>query len=256
MRETALPAKRHADLLQLLQARGQMSVHELAGYFDISADTVRRDLDLLAAQGLLTRTHGGAVAITALVHRDSTFMQRLATNVAGKRAIATAAVRLIEDGETLIINGGSTTRAFGSLLDRNSLTIVTNNLSLPAVLPVETVRDLYMLGGRYKADAQVTLGPVSASGVPISVDSAIIGVGGITAKEGLTTTVLEEASMIAAMMDAARRTIVLADASKLDKHSFAHIASLSAMQILVTDAAPAPDLASALAEAGVQVIVA
>ena len=254
--ENALPAKRHAELLQLLLSRGQMSVRELAAYFEISDDTVRRDLDLLASQGLLTRTHGGAVAITALVHRDSTFMQRMGTRTQEKKRIADAAIELIEDGETLLINGGSTTRLFAAQLRRRNITVVTNNLSVPGTLPAEVARDVYILGGHYKEDAQVTIGPVVASGVPISVDTAIIGVGGITTREGLTTTVLEEASMIASMIAVARRTIVLADASKLGKCSFAQIGPLSSMQILISDSAPDQELTKALPEAGVQLILA
>src|SRR5262252_5366825 len=116
MRESALPAKRHLELVQLIRNRGQVTVNELASYFDVSGDTVRRDLDLLASQGLLKRTHGGAVAIDNLVQRDSTFMQRMSTRVPSKKRIARAASQLIGDGETLLLNGGSTTRLFAAEL--------------------------------------------------------------------------------------------------------------------------------------------
>jgi DeoR/GlpR family transcriptional regulator of sugar metabolism len=254
-RKSALPAQRQSEVVRLLEIKGQMSVSEISDYFDISEDTVRRDLDALAQKGALTRTHGGAVTITALVHRDSPFLQRLNTRTAEKQRIAKAAAALISGGETLLINGGSTTRLFAAELNQQYLTVVTNNLSVPGVLSTELIRDVYVMGGQFRSEAQVTIGPILAAGTQISVDSAIIGVGGITAREGLTTTVLEEASMIAAMM-AARRTIVLADSSKLGKHSFAQIAGLSAMQILVTDAEPAEELAAALKEAGVQLVVA
>src|SRR6202011_4269507 len=129
MRENVLPAKRHLELLGLVRARGQMTVNELSGHFAVSGDTVRRDLDLLASQGLLKRTHGGAVAMDNLVHQDSTFMQRMSTRVPAKRRIARAASRLIGDGETLLINGGSTTKIFAAeLVNRRKLTVVTNNL--------------------------------------------------------------------------------------------------------------------------------
>jgi DeoR/GlpR family transcriptional regulator of sugar metabolism len=232
-----------------------MTVHELAGCFEVSGDTIRRDLDHLAAQGLLERTHGGAVAFENLVHRDSPFNQRMGRQVSAKKRIAKAACGLIKDGETLLVNGGSTTRFFAAELKRRNLTIVTNNLSVPAAVPVECVRDVYLLGGQYKGDALVTVGPVLTSGVSITVDSAIIGVGGITVREGLTTTVLEEATMIAAMMAAARRTIVLADASKLGERVFAHIAPLDRIQVLVTNEEPPPDLREALNAARVNVII-
>ena len=258
IRENVLPAKRHVELVQLIRARGQMTVNDLASHFAVSGDTVRRDLDLLADQGLLKRTHGGAVAMDNLVHQDSTFTQRMGTRVPAKRRIARAASRLIGDGETLLINGGSTTKFFaGELVERRNLTVVTNNLGLPSTLPADCFSNVYVLGGEYKADAQVTVGPVGfVSAGSISVDSAVIGVGGVTVKEGLTTTVLEECSMILAMICAARRTIVLADASKFGHSSFAHIAPLTRIEVLVTDEPPPADLAQALREARVEVIVA
>jgi DeoR/GlpR family transcriptional regulator of sugar metabolism len=182
----------------------------------------------------------------------------MSTRIPAKRRIARAASRLIGDGETLLINGGSTTKIFAAeLVNRRKLTVVTNNLGIPATLPVDCFRNVYLLGGEYKGDAQVTVGPVGfVSAGSISVDSAVIGVGGIAVKEGLTTTVLEECSMILAMINAARRTIVLADASKFGHSSFAHIAPLGRIQIFVTDETPPSDLAQALEEARVEVIVA
>ena len=256
IRDGVLPAKRHAELLMLLRARGQMTVNELACHFDVSGDTIRRDLDLLDSQGLLERTHGGAVAYENLVHRDSTFNQRMGRQISAKKRIARAAAGLIKDGETLLVNGGSTTRFFAAELTRRNLTIVTNNLSVPSTVPAGCVRDVYLVGGQYKGDALVTVGPVLMSGVSITVDSAVIGVGGITVAEGLTTTVLEEATMIASMITAARRTVVVADASKFGNRVFAHIAPLDRIEILVTDEEPPGDLRDALNAARVKVVVA
>jgi DeoR family transcriptional regulator, fructose operon transcriptional repressor len=258
IRENVLPAKRHLELVELVRARGQMTVNELSSHFGVSGDTVRRDLDLLASQGLLKRTHGGAVAMDNLVHQDSTFMQRMSTRVPEKRRIARAASQLISDGETLLINGGSTTRLFAAeLSSKRNLTIVTNNFTVPTTLAAECVRDVYVLGGQYKGDAQVTIGPVGfVSAGSITVDSAVIGIGGITVQEGLTTTVLEEASVILGMINASRRTIVLADASKLGHSTFAQIAPLERIGILVTDEEPPSELAQALKEARVELIIA
>src|SRR5260221_2908642 len=144
-RKTALPAKRQTELVELLQIRGQMLVADIAEYFQVSEDTVRRDLDSLAERGALTRTHGGAVAITALVHRDSPFLQRLNCRTAEKQRIAKAAVALIEDGETLLINGGSTTRFFATELTQPNLTIVTNNLANSGAASNELDAEIYLL---------------------------------------------------------------------------------------------------------------
>jgi DeoR/GlpR family transcriptional regulator of sugar metabolism len=254
-RKNALPAKRQTELVELLQARGQMLVADIAEYFQVSEDTVRRDLDSLAERGALTRTHGGAVAITALVHRDSPFLQRLNTRTAEKQRIAKAAVALIGDGETLLINGGSTTRFFAAELNQPNLTIVTNNLSIPGAISAELGAEIYLLGGQFRAGPQVTIGPVAPAGINVVVDTAIIGIGGLTAREGLSTTILEEASMIAAMIGAARRTIVLADSTKLGKHSFAQIGPLTSIQLLVTDSEPPSELRTALEDAGAEIVL-
>jgi DeoR/GlpR family transcriptional regulator of sugar metabolism len=254
--DPALPAQRHRALLRLLRARGQVSVKVLSRHLEISEDTVRRDLALLAKRGLLTRTHGGAVALERPVDRDATFTQRMSARIAEKRRIARAARRLIGAGETLALNGGSTTRYFAEQLDQDDLTIVTNNLSVPAALPDACARKVYVLGGRYERQTQATLGPVALSGLGLRVDCAVIGVGGISACDGLSTSLFEEALGAAGMMAAAQRTMVLADASKWGIKAFTCIGPLKGVQVLVTDQRPTGELAQALEKARVEVVVA
>jgi DeoR family fructose operon transcriptional repressor len=250
----ALPAKRHSDLLELIRHRGQMTVRELSFCLQVSGDTVRRDLDLLARQGLLTRTYGGAVANHSVILSDSTPTRRIDLWHSAERAIARAASRLITDRETLLVNGGSTTTIFAAELASENITVVTNNLEVPAVAPAQC--DVHVLGGRYRRDSRETLGPLLLSGISIAVDTAIIGVGGVTVELGLTTALLEEALTATAMIEAANRTIVVAEASKFGQRYFAQIAPLVSIDILVTDSEPPSDLARALAKAQVQVIVA
>ena len=156
---------------------------------------------------------------------DTPFAQRLNARKEAKARIGARAARLIADEETLLINGGSTVLALAAALGgRRGLTVVTNNLSLPAVLPPQAVDAVYMLGGEVRQSLQVTLGPVGFAGAgSISADTAVLGVGGLSAA-GLSTTRLNEATMLAAMVAAARRTIVLADSAKLGKDSFVRIA--------------------------------
>ncbi len=253
----ALPAGRRSALIRFVLERGQATVLELCQRFQVSPDTIRRDLELLARRGLLSRTHGGAVAAEPLVGADAPFTSRLNVNRDAKLRIARAAAHLIADGETLIVNGGSTTLAFARELGTmNGLTVVTNNLGLPAVLPPNAVRDIYLLGGQVRIESQVTLGQVAFAGTgSIHADTAVIGVGGIS-PAGLSTTLLAEASMIAAMIAASRRAVVLADASKFDHNAFAHIAPLGPKQTLVSDKPPPLELAQALTDAGVDMIVA
>ena len=252
-----LPAKRRSELLRLVKARGQVMVTELAALFDVSLDTVRRDLDALAQAGSLTRTHGGAVATETLVVWDTPLSQRQNTHKTAKRRIGSRAAELILDGETLFVNGGSTTLAFAQSLQlRRNLTVITNNLLVPAAVPAQAVSSVYVLGGHYRAEQQVTIGAVGFVGVgSINADTAIIGVGGITGKGGLSTSQLAEAEMMAKMIELARRVIVLADASKFGYNAFAHLAALDRVDVLVTDADPPADITVVLDEAKVELLV-
>ncbi len=253
----SLPARRRSELVKVAKTRGSITVTEVANEFAVSADTIRRDLDYLSSRGLLMRTHGGAVPVDGFLDRDAPVTMRVNARAAEKARIAKAAATLIVDGETLIVNGGSTTRAFaGELGALRNLTIVTNNLGLPAVVPPNASRGVYLLGGQVRQELQVTIGAVGfADAGPISADTAIIGVGGVSLR-GISTTLLEESKMISAMMASVRRVIVLADAAKFGATHFAHIAALDRVHLLVTDAHPPAELAAALEEAEVEVIVA
>jgi DeoR family fructose operon transcriptional repressor len=257
LRDGSLPARRRFELMRLAQRQGQLSVAELAAQFGVSADTIRRDLDLLSVRGLVRRTHGGAVPADHLVEGGASSNNRIGSRIAEKTRIAQCASELIQDGESLILSGGSTTRLFAfELAEKRELTVVTNALGIPAALPRRAVRDIVVLGGEYRAESNVTVGSVTfCGGVAVSADTAIIGVGGIT-QDGLFTGLLQEAKMTASMIGAARRTIVLADSTKFNQQLLGHIASLEEIDILVTDAEPPRELFRAMEQLGVQVQVA
>ena len=121
MRDGSLPARRRFELIRLAQRQGQLSVAELSSQFGVSADTIRRDLDLLSVRGLVRRTHGGAIRADDLVQSQSPFAQRIGLRIAEKTRIAQCAAVLIQDGESLIINGGSTTRSSPSNWQRKRI---------------------------------------------------------------------------------------------------------------------------------------
>src|SRR3984893_11793161 len=255
IRDGSLPARRRFELIRLAQRQGQLSVVELSSQFGVSADTIRRDLDLLSVRGFVRRTHGGAVPADYLAQGASS-AQRNGARIAEKTRIAQCASELIQDGESLILNGGSTTRLFAfELAGKKDLTVVTNALGIPAALPRQAVRDIVVLGGEYRAESHITVGLVAFCGaVAVSADSAVIGVGGVTQK-GLFAGLLQEATMTASMIAAARRTIVLADSTKFNHKLLGHIAALGQVDILVTDAEPPNELCRVLEECEVQVLV-
>ncbi|MBV9452327.1 MAG: DeoR/GlpR transcriptional regulator [Streptosporangiaceae bacterium] len=253
-----LPGRRRALLTAYVDDHGQATVTELADTFGVSADTVRRDLDWLAKHGAVSRTYGGAVAVAGLATADSSFSDRSSVHREEKQRIAAAAAQRIADGETVIINGGTTTLAVAAALRvRRDLTIVTNNLRVPPALPAGSVRDVYLLGGSCRLTSHVTIGPVAFPGTEgISADVAVIGVGGVSASAGLTTTNLSEAQMMAQMIESAQRTMVVVDSAKFGRNCFAHIVRLEVVDMLVTDRQPDDALTEALSSAGVEMVVA
>jgi len=255
--DLALPAVRRAEMLGLVKQLGQITVNEMSARFDVSLDTIRRDLDTLADQGLISRTHGGAMPVDRMASADSPFEQRIDAQQVAKTNIGRAAARLISSGETLIVNGGSTALAFARCLgDLQRLTIVTNNLSLPGTIPANAVSSLYLLGGEIRGGARITLGPVGFVGTrQIIADTAVIGIGGIT-EDGVSTSQIEEATMMAGMIAAARRTIMIADKTKFGRLGFAVVAPLDQLDVLVTDEEPGGELKAALEVAGVRIVVA
>ena len=253
----ALPALRQSRLAALVREHGQMTVTELVRQFGVSRDTIRRDLQALEQRGLLVRTHGGAIPSDDLVMREVSLTQRMDAHVGAKIRIGRAAATLIRDGETLIVNGGSTTYYFAAeVTDRRQLMVVTNNLRIPPALPERSMRAIYVLGGTYWSSPQVTIGAIGfPSTAQISADTAVIGVTGLSAA-GFSIARLEEAALSSSMIKVARRTVVLADRSKFGVDAFAHVAGFADVEYLVTDAAPPPEIAAALEQAGVQVLVA
>jgi len=261
-RSARFPASRQADLASFVAEKGQVTVADLATRFDVSPDTIRRDLDQLDADGILIRTHGGAVSLSAVPRADTGVDVRMRLQTSAKDRIGALAASLVTDGTVLMINAGTTSLSMARhLKDQRELTIATNNLRIPAEISPKVCRDLYLFGGSVRLGAQAVVGPLSfrADGntgdIDIKCDLAVIGVGAISAS-GYTTSHLAEAVMMGQMMRRATRVIVLADSSKFGRQLFAQISTLDAGDVLVTDQQPPQDLQAALDENGVQVLVA
>jgi DeoR family glycerol-3-phosphate regulon repressor/DeoR family fructose operon transcriptional repressor len=260
-RQRHLPAGRKAQLAAYVAETGQVTVGELAERFGVSIDTVRRDLDQLAAEGSLVRTYGGAVSLSTVTRAtDRAVDQRLSVQEQEKEKIAAMAAALVQDGSTIMINGGTTTLALARTLGQHrDLTVATNNLLVPGALPATAVRDIYIFGGAVRALTLATIGPVSfrantGADLDISCDLALIGVGAVAAEAGYTTSNLAEAAMMQEMISRAARVAILADSSKFGRRLFAQVSELGAADYLITDAVPPPDLRDALEASGVELV--
>ncbi|MBU4336628.1 MAG: DeoR/GlpR family DNA-binding transcription regulator [Actinobacteria bacterium] len=256
-----LPAGRKAELAAYVVEAGEVTVARLAEHFEVSPDTIRRDLDQLDADGVLIRTHGGAVSPVALPRPEFGLDVRLRLHADAKETIGRLAATLVQDGDALMLNAGTTTLAVArNLRERHDLTIATNSLRLPAEVVPSMIRDLYIFGGSVRLTAQGTVGPlqipIAATGGDLGIrcDLTLVGVGAVDPASGYSTSNLAEAVMMGEMMARGTRVAVLADSSKFGRRLFAQIAELDRADYLVTDSPPPAALATALERAGVQVL--
>jgi DeoR family fructose operon transcriptional repressor len=256
--------ERHQKIGEEIGLQGRVTVTELSERFGVTAETVRRDLDHLERRGVLLRVHGGAVAGSKTSLAESTVAVRADKSRDAKLLIARAALGMI--GETfrgsILLDAGTTTGALAELLvDWNPshghpLTIITNSVPIAALLHLNPAIELHLLGGSVRG---ITSAAVGASTIEqldrLRPDIAFIGTNGVSAGFGLSTPEEREAAVKAAMIRRSRRTVVLADSSKLDEEALYRFAELRDLDTLVSDVDPAGTLSAALDAAGVEVIV-
>lgn len=256
--------ERHARILEELDAAGRVSVAGLSRVLDVTGETIRRDLDALEDAGVLRRVHGGAVRRGSAVELG--LPERQQRNSAAKRAIARAALALIPTTvpASIALDAGSTTAELAELLagwrPRSAdgvLDVITHAIPLIGVLQANPALAVHAVGGVVRPTTSAAVGAVTIEGFArVRPDLAFVGANGLSAGFGLSTPDEREAAVKAAIVRSARRTIALVDASKHGDESLIRFAELADIDTLVTDAAPAPELAAALAAAEVQVVVA
>jgi DeoR family transcriptional regulator of aga operon len=258
--------RRWNDLLELLAADGQVSVEQVARALKVSAATVRRDLDDLAAQQMLTRVRGGAVA--QAVTYDLPLRYKSERHPTEKQRIAAMAVSMVRAGQVVGLNGGTTTtevaRALAVRPDLQSggpllpaVTVVTNALNIATELAVRQNIKLVATGGVARPQSYELTGPL-ATGVleQVTLDVAILGVDGIDSRVGATAHHEGEASINRLMTQRAAKVIIAADSSKAGRRAFARICSAAEVDVLVTDDGIDDAQAAELSEAGVDVVLA
>ncbi len=218
-----------------VQSNTRASVHKLCELFGVSESTVRRDLNELEKRQLLKRTHGGAVCLES-VGFEPTYSEKEDQYREEKQSIAERAAALIEDGDSLIIDSGTTTLYLVPHLARfKHLTVVTNSVHLLQQLSIYPGITLMATGGTLRPNTMALVGPVAEQFLSrIRVDKAFIATNGIEKSMGLTTPNITEASVKERMMQVAEQVFVLADHSKVGRVSFARFGSLSDIDGCIT----------------------
>ncbi len=247
--------ERFSTILEQLACNGSASVEQLSELLGVSGATVRRDLKQLSEQHLLARTHGGAVVQE--VSYELPVRYRSERRSAQKRRIGQTAAGLVPEGGVVGITGGTTTsEAARALANRTQLTIVTNALNIAAELAIRPSLSLIVTGGKARSSSFELVGPIAEQTLSgYHLDIALLGVDGIDASAGCTTHDDVESRTNAALIKQAKRTVVVADSSKLGKIAFATICPLAAVDTLITDSdADSAELVR-LQEAGLDVRV-
>jgi DeoR family transcriptional regulator of aga operon len=248
-------AERLSLILEAVAADGRVDVAALAGRFGVSAATVRRDLQILDGQRMLTRTHGGAVAHDVLYELPLRY--KAARHQSEKRRIAAAAAMRVSDGTVVGLTGGTTTTEVArAILDRRGLTVVTNALNIAGELAIRTDVKLVVTGGTARPESYELVGPVAEQALErLNIGLAFVGVDGIAVEAGLTTHHEVEAHTNRIMIERARHALVVADGSKLGRVAFAQICPLDAVDELITDDAADPSIVRELTNAGLPVTI-
>lgn len=251
--------ERQQAIARLVNQRGRMSVNQLAREYDVTTETVRRDLSMLERMGLVRRVHGGVVPPASLSLIEAGLRERDQVNPERKERIARAALeQLPSSGGTILLDAGTTTSRFAGLLPPDhELTVVTHGVPIAARLAGQRQIDLRLLPGRVRRTTQAAVGADTVAALSqLRVDVGFLGTNGVTAEHGLTTPDPDEAAVKRALIASARRVVALADASKFGVETAVRFAAAGEIDVLVTDSDVSSADRRALTKAGVEVVVA
>lgn len=246
-------ADRLSSILDELSSGGSVRVAELSDRFGVSVATIRRDLELLEEQRLVSRVHGGAVARGLLYELPLRY--KVARNQDEKRRIALAAAALVEEGSTVGLTGGTTTTEVARALSEvPDLTIVTNALNIASELAIRSNLKLVVPGGVARSASYELVGPIAESALGgLNLDVVFVGVDGIAPQQGLTTHHEVEAYTNRVLIQRAARSIAVADSSKLGRVAFARICDADEVDGLISDAEADREVIDAFEAVGIDV---
>jgi DeoR family transcriptional regulator of aga operon len=252
-----LVEERRRRILELLDKQERATVEELSERFDVSSVTIRGDLDTLADAGAIVRSHGGA--LKHLDQQDAPIAVKETLHHGEKVRIGHAAARLIREGETIILDSGTTTAEIArqlKFLKLKSLTVITNALNIAMELASLPHIRVIMIGGILRQMSYSTVGPQAEQILrALNADRLFLGVDGLDPEIGLTTPDVLEAQLNGLMIQVSREVTAVADSSKFHKRSLSRIADLSDVQRIITDDGADPKLVAALRGRNIEVMV-
>lgn len=247
--------ERQQDILRRARQAGRVDVVTLAEALDVTTETIRRDLTVLERAGVLRRVHGGAIPVERLGFEPAVAARDLVLTAEKERIAKAALAELPEDGAVIIDAGTTTGRLAEAIPADRELTVVVNSPPLATVLASRPNLTVVMLGGRVRGRTLATVDDAALRPLArLNVDVAFLGSNGVSVERGLTTPDPSEAAVKRAMVAAARRTVLLADHSKVGDVHFAAFATLSEVDVVITDTGLPDRQAAELRAAGPEVI--
>ncbi|MBA3447405.1 MAG: DeoR/GlpR transcriptional regulator [Pseudaminobacter sp.] len=249
-------SKRHGEILRLVQEAGTISIADLAARLGVSLETVRRDVKPLTSDGSVLKMHG-AIGLPSLAG-EAPFERRMRENSAAKRAVAKLVAGTIADGQSIMLDTGTTTSFLArELLGHRRLTVVTNSSDIARTLATVNGNKVYMAGGELRSDSGAAFGVSAIEFVSrFSVDHAVISTGAVDATMGVMDYDLEEAEFARMVLSRGARSVVVTDHTKFGRQGLVQVCGFSGFSELATDRPPPRDIALALEEAGTRLAIA
>lgn len=250
----AILSRRQQDITTLLRETGRLAVEDLAARFAVTPQTIRRDLNELAEARVITRVHGGAIIASGVENLAYDARKQVAQNA--KRLIGEAAAELIPDNTSLFLNLGTTTEEVArAVVRRTGLLVVTNNMNVALELYRNQAIQVIVAGGTLRPSDGGIVGRLAADAFrQFKADIAVIGTSAIDNDGALLDYDVREVQVSRAIIENARRVMLVADSSKFTRRAPVRIAQLEEIDILITDRLPSPELATLCRNAGVEVI--
>ncbi|RSZ61706.1 DeoR/GlpR transcriptional regulator [Corynebacterium hylobatis] len=254
--------ERRRQIASLTAVEGRVNVTELANRFDVTAETIRRDLAVLDREGVVHRVHGGAVASQSFQTTEFSLDARFRSAPTAKSAIARAALRFLpEPHRGLFLDSGSTIGTLADLIaeqpNAGQWSIVTNSLPISLNLANKGLREVQLLGGSVRAITQAVVGDTALRTLALMrADVAFIGTNALTLDHGLSTADAQEAAIKSAMVTNAHKVVVLCDSTKLGTDYLVSFASINDIDVLITDSSAPESYLANLREREVEVIIA
>ena len=248
--------ERQTEILRRARQAGRVEVEALANAFDVTTQTIRRDLNELSQIGLLARVHGGAVVSTRVA--NVAYAERRSVAAPEKQAIGAATAAMIPDGCSVILNIGTTTEEVArALVGKNDLVVITNTLNVVSILSGTPRKEIILTGGIVRQSDGAIVGDEAVEFIRrFRADFAVIGCSGIDEDGAVMDFDLREVAVSRAIVENARRTILVCDRLKFERTAPVRICSVADIHAVVTDAPPPGAFAMACARAGVTVEIA